>query len=294
MRLTRFWTIGLVAAAAFGAAHAQRLEGQTNRDEIKWNAFQLFIQLGAILLTCFPLSSLTGVAVPMCALTTLAAFSTSVGLLLKIFDGLLVKDEQLAPQVIMFLHSIGMKVTGQLDTVSTMGIFNAAAWADWSNSTTAAEFRNMGATVEFATETITNTIGEERPSYCFTFSIGNETASHPLADYRSTMCASELAISKLFKVRSERLPSKALSMAMRPLKKFKLCEGYVQVYELVQGLYTVFGSYTEEFLAKTLDLIQNLDQTDHDFQSLAFEIADQIDGQQEQLFWIELNKKFLL
>ncbi|SCU93591.1 LAFA_0F17216g1_1 [Lachancea sp. 'fantastica'] len=296
MRSKHYLTFGILAALTAGAANAIPVEIQGNTQDLKWNAFQLLLQIGGIIAACFPLSGLAGVGIPMCALTTLAAFSTMVGLILKIFDGLIAKDDQLLPQVMMFLQNTGLRVVGQENLVTTMGAVSTLEWSNWANSTTAAEFRDIGTSIEFRPENVTNTLGEQLVNYCFSFMVDASAApSHPLAPYRSTICASEVAISKMLETKYDKAPSKVMNLAMRPLKKFGIFESYTQVYDLIQGLHSVFGSCTEEFLTKSLALIEDLEDNspDHSEKS-GFEITDQVDGQQEPFFRIEIAKRNLL
>ncbi|CEP63800.1 uncharacterized protein LALA0_S09e02784g [Lachancea lanzarotensis] len=294
MRSGQFWTFGILAALIAGATNAIPIEIQGNTQDIKWNAFQVLLQIGGIIATCFPLSGLAGIGIPLCALTTLAAFSTMVGLILKIFDGLIAKDGQLLPQVIMFLQSIGVRVLGQENSITTMDAPKTLEWSNWANSTTAAELRDIGASIEFTPMNVTNSLGEARLNYCFSFTVDEAAGSHPLEPYRSSICASEFAISNMVDTKFDKAPSKVMALAMRPLKKFKIYEDYVQAYDLVQSLHFVFGCHTEEFLTKSLDLVQNLNQGYPDQREYGFEIIHQIDGRQEPFFQIEIAKRNLL
>ncbi|SCU94628.1 LANO_0E07426g1_1 [Lachancea nothofagi CBS 11611] len=285
--------LGITTLFIVSGAQEQNVEIQTNRQDIKWNSFQLFLQLGGIIAACFPLASLTGVGIPLCALSTLAAFSTAVCLTLKIFDGLITKDDQLAPQVLMFLHSIGLRFTGEENIVSTMNGEDSGKWKDWANSQTAAAFRDLNTCVEFSIETVSNSAGMVRPSYCFSFLIDESTA-HPLAGYWQTTCLSQVAIQELNQTRPKRLPPKALSSALRPLKKVDFLKSYAQAFELAQSFYSIFGIYAEEFLMKSVALIQDLGPDNKNDQKLGFQINDQINGQQEQLFRVELVKRLLM
>ncbi|SCU84688.1 LADA_0D03202g1_1 [Lachancea dasiensis] len=299
MRFEYYVALTLTIVLTFVRAQEENVEALGNKEDIKWNLFQLFVQTGGIIAACFPISGLTGIGIPVCTLSAVAAFVTIVALTLKLFDGLLNDGDEIAQPVLVFLHSAGLRFAGQRDGSSMVADVAIAGnqslssdWSDWSSSSTAAALRELNTTIDFSLGTVHNSIGVAHPDYCFVLST-NEAggSSYPLAAYQQTVCFSQVFLNAVSGTRCTQLPPKALPRILQPLKNAEILKHYLQAYEFAQSIYSIFGPYADEFIVKVVSLARDFERLGPGQETFGFIIADQIDGQTEQLFRIELARK---
>lgn len=200
---------GFLAAIAAAFTQNSTVEMQGNREDIKWNAFQVFINIGGFITACLSPAGLTGVAIPLCAMTTISTFSTLVCLGLKLFDGLITKDDGLAPQFLLFLQSSGIQIEGHNQMVSSNNLKNDPRWSPWAQSATTSHIRQLKPRVKFSKRTYKNSIGYPRTTFCLEFELGDNELEHPLRGYHETICVSPLSLKAFGETSTRKLPAKA-------------------------------------------------------------------------------------
>ncbi|CUS23918.1 LAQU0S12e02960g1_1 [Lachancea quebecensis] len=274
---------------ALTIAQDSSVEIQGNREDIKWNAFNVFINLGGFIATCLSPAGLTGVALPLCALTTVASFSTIVCLGLKIFDGLITKDNELSPQMIVFLHGIGMEVQEQQALAEFTGQVQSSMWDPWAESRTAVELRQLQPRVAYSLEKYLNSVGIERPSYCLSFQIDEQSEPYDTSRLQQKVCFTDYSADAFGESKPTKVPLKAATKVLRRLHRSGIGLSFEQTRELVGTIYTTFGTHGKEFMEKTLILVENIGAAGESLEPREFSITDQVNGAEELLLKVQVS-----
>lgn len=288
-------TASVVATSLFTfaltIAQDASVEIQGNREDIKWNAFNIFINIGGFIATCLSPAGLTGVAIPLCALTTVASFSTIVCLSLKLFNGLITKDNGLAPQMVVFLRGIGMDVQGQEASELVTGQAESSIWDSWAESTTSVALRQLQPRVMYSSESYQNSIGIERPSYCLSFQLDEQDEQDEPYDMiwlQQKVCFSEYSAAAFGGKKLARVPPKAATKALGRLREAGTGFGFGQAHQLVETIYATFGEYGQEFVEKMLVLVEGFDAADESSEPREFTIEGEVNGTEELLLKVQI------
>ncbi|SCU92057.1 LAMI_0E08570g1_1 [Lachancea mirantina] len=274
----------LVTVSAF--AQDEIFEIATNRQDLKWNLFNVFVTIAGAIVACFPFSSLMGLGIPVCIMSTLAALSTLTCLTLKMYDGL-IADPCSNPQLVQFFRDVGIEADFcKAQNMTGVSILQVDSWR---SSSTGKSFADMNLKVDLTTSIVQNSNGEERTAFCFNYSTREIGSANFLSNDYHQICMTKFAAHRLAENPRRVMPRQALFNAYATINRKLGGKKYPQVESFIQNLYSIFGGYTEELVSKLSTLAQNLE--DEKWQEVV--ITDQIDGVEELIIRIRTTSSII-